>query len=147
MQKHFQPQRLYRSSTDCTTHGWTLAYKMMGGFWKKCCRFLRNADLRSSSEKHGNAVDQQSAFGVRYVLEWRHHSHAQESPYFKPWVRKSRYWGEMLLSPIRCCYITKPPQLAQWWTMYFTLALSSLVSVHRLLSARRSVLLCAQNTS
>ena len=39
------------------------------------------------------------------------------------WVRKSRYWGEMLLSPIRCCYVTKLPLLGQWWTMYFTLAL------------------------
>ena len=26
-------------------------------------------------------------------------------------VRKSRYWGEMLLSPIHCCDITKPPYL------------------------------------
>ena len=41
----------------------------------------------------------------------------------RAWVRKSRYWGEMLLSPIRCCYVTKSPLLAQWWTMYFTLAL------------------------
>ena len=24
-------------------------------------------------------------------------------------VRKSRYWGEMLLSPIHCCDVTKPP--------------------------------------
>ena len=28
---------------------------------------------------------------------------------FSPWVRKSRYWGEMLLSPIHCCDVTKPP--------------------------------------
>ena len=28
-----------------------------------------------------------------------------------PLVRKSRYWGEMLLSPIRCCYVMKPPYL------------------------------------
>ena len=27
----------------------------------------------------------------------------------------------MLLSPIRCCYVTKPPLLAQRRTMYFTL--------------------------
>ena len=27
------------------------------------------------------------------------------------WVRKSRYWGEMLLSPIHCCDATKPPYL------------------------------------
>ena len=27
------------------------------------------------------------------------------------WVRKSRYWGEMLLSPIHCCDVTKPPFL------------------------------------
>ena len=26
-------------------------------------------------------------------------------------VRKSRYWGEMLLSPIHCCDVTKPPSL------------------------------------
>ena len=26
-------------------------------------------------------------------------------------VRKSRYWGEMLLSPIHCCDVTKPPYL------------------------------------
>ena len=26
-------------------------------------------------------------------------------------VRKSRYWGEMLLSPIHCCVVTKPPYL------------------------------------
>ena len=26
-------------------------------------------------------------------------------------VRKSRYWGEMLLSPIHCCDVTRPPYL------------------------------------
>ena len=26
-------------------------------------------------------------------------------------VRKSRYWGEMLLSPIHCCDVTNPPYL------------------------------------
>ena len=31
------------------------------------------------------------------------------TPMYRAWVRKSRYWGEMLLSPIRCCYVTKPP--------------------------------------
>ena len=29
----------------------------------------------------------------------------------KPRLRKSRYWGEMLLSPIHCCDVTKPPYL------------------------------------
>ena len=30
---------------------------------------------------------------------------------YRPRVRKSRYWGEMLLSPIPCCDVTKPPYL------------------------------------
>ena len=28
-----------------------------------------------------------------------------------PRVRKSRYWGEMLMSPTHCCDVTKPPYL------------------------------------
>ena len=28
-----------------------------------------------------------------------------------PRVRKSHYWGEMLVSPIHCCDVTKPPYL------------------------------------
>ena len=31
--------------------------------------------------------------------------------WFKSWVRKSRYWGEMLLFPIHCCDVTNPPYL------------------------------------
>ena len=30
---------------------------------------------------------------------------------YKPRVRNSRYWREMLLSPIHCCDVTKPPYL------------------------------------
>ena len=30
---------------------------------------------------------------------------------FRSRVRKSRYWGEMLRSPIHCCDVTKPPYL------------------------------------
>ena len=30
---------------------------------------------------------------------------------YRPRVRKLRYWGEMLLSPIHCCDVTKPPYL------------------------------------
>ena len=33
------------------------------------------------------------------------------SCYARARVRKSRYWGEMLLSPIHCCDVTKPPYL------------------------------------
>ena len=57
-----------------------------------------------------------------------------------PWVRKSRYCGEMLLSPIHCCDVTKPLFLLSG-----ELCTSPLHSSR--LSARRSVLLCAQNTS
>ena len=31
--------------------------------------------------------------------------------YFSPGVRKSRYWGEMHMSPINCYDVTKPPYL------------------------------------
>ena len=33
------------------------------------------------------------------------------SAFSRPRVRKSRYWGEMLLSPTHCCDVTKPPYL------------------------------------
>ena len=33
------------------------------------------------------------------------------SKVFRPWVRKSCYWGKMLLSPIHCCDVTKPRYL------------------------------------
>ena len=34
-----------------------------------------------------------------------------ESQRYTPRARKSRYWGEMLLSYIHCCNVTKPPYL------------------------------------
>ena len=34
-----------------------------------------------------------------------------ERDWFRPRVRKSRYWGEILQSPIHCYDVTKPPYL------------------------------------
>ena len=69
-----------------------------------------------------------------------------------PWlsrvrVRKSRYWGEKLQVPHPLVWRNEASLLVQWWTMCFPLALWILVCVHRVLSAHRPVLLCAQNTS
>ena len=40
-----------------------------------------------------------------------HVIHLASRPWSRPRVRKSRYLGEMLLSPIHCCDVTKPPFL------------------------------------
>ena len=61
-------------------------------------------------------------------------------------VRKSRYWGETLQSPIHCCDVTMPPYMFSGELCTSPLHFQTLVCVHRMLSARRSVLLCAQNT-
>ena len=42
--------------------------------------------------------------GYMVIFEWI-------TSYPSPRVCKSRYWGEMLLSPIHCCDVTKPPYL------------------------------------
>ena len=61
-------------------------------------------------------------------------------------VRKSRYWGETLQVPQPLLWRNEASLPVQWRTMYFPLALQTLVCVHRVLSAHRAVLLCAQNT-
>ena len=58
-------------------------------------------------------------------------------------VRKSRYWGETLQFPHPLLWRNEASLLVEWRTMYFPLALWTLVCV---LSAHRPVLLCAQNT-
>ena len=64
----------------------------------------------------------------------------------RPRVRKSRYWGETLQFPHPLQWRNEALLLLLWRTMYFPLALWTLVCVHRVLSAHRPVLLCAQNT-
>ena len=64
-----------------------------------------------------------------------------------PRVRKSRYWGQTHKVPHPLLWCNKASLLVQWQTMYFPLALWTLVCVHRVLSAHQPVLLCAQNTS
>ena len=62
-------------------------------------------------------------------------------------VRKSRYWRETLQFPHPLLWRNEASLLVHWRTMYFPLALWTLVCVHCVLSAQRPVLLCAQNTS
>ena len=62
-------------------------------------------------------------------------------------MRKSRYWRETLQVPHPLLWRNEVSLLVQWRTMYFPLALWTLVCVHRVLSAHRPVYLCAQNTS
>ena len=48
----------------------------------------------------------------RYLREdTRYRFWTRSVDWFRPRVRKSRYWGEMLQSPIHCCDVTKPPYL------------------------------------
>ena len=61
-------------------------------------------------------------------------------------VRKSRYWVETLQVLHPLLWRNETSLLVQRWTMYFPLALLTFVCVHRVLSAHRPVLLCAQNT-
>ena len=65
---------------------------------------------------------------------------------YRPWVRKSRYWRETLQFPHPLLWRNEASLLVHWRTVYFPLALWTLVCVHRVLSAHRPVLLCAQNT-
>ena len=63
-----------------------------------------------------------------------------------PRVRKLRYWRETLQFPHPLLWRNEASLFVHWRTMYFPLALWTLVCVHRVLSAHRPVLLCAQNT-
>ena len=65
---------------------------------------------------------------------------------FKTRVCKSRYWKETLQFPHPLLWRNEASLLVHWRTMYFPLTLWTLVCVHRVLSAHRPVLLCAQNT-
>ena len=62
------------------------------------------------------------------------------------WVRKSRYWRETFQFPHPLLWRNEASLLVHWRTLYFPLALWTLVCVHHVLSAHRPVLLCAQNT-
>ena len=75
-----------------------------------------NLDPRPKNSYHSfqthYALDQGSSTrGPGRVFHKMHCVMNIEAWVTRPWVRKSRYYGEMLLSPIPCCDVTKPPYL------------------------------------
>ena len=70
-----------------------------------------------------------------------------EPPCPTPRMRKSRYWGETLQVPHPLLWRDEASLLVQCQTIYFPLALWTLVCAHRVLSAHWPVLLCSEHVN